>query len=185
MDKKPCTERRAAFELRAAGKDKLVGYAAVFDSASRDLGGFIEYVRPGAFKRSLASGADVVALVGHDSTLILGRRGAGTLSLREDSKGLRFEIDVPPTQAARDLLVSVDRGDVAGASFAFLTAPGGDRWDFKAKPAVRELLDVDLIDVTITGMPAYADTSVALRMLRQENVPPTARDRARDWLATL
>lgn len=187
MEKKPCTERRAAFELRAAGKDKLVGYAATFNAPSRDLGGFTEFVRPGAFKRSLASGADVVALVGHNSSLILGRRGAGTLNVFEDAKGLRFEIDVPPTQAGRDIMISVERGDVAGASFAFMVPEGrGQRWDFKAKPlAVRELLDVDLLDVTVCANPAYEDTSVALRTLRSETMPFLGRTLARYHVDTL
>lgn len=164
----PNTERRAAIELRAVPGDKprLVGYAAVFDAPSRDLGGFVEYVRPGAFKRSLSSGADVVALVAHDARLILGRRGAGTLTLSEDGKGLAFDVELPPTSAARDLLVSVERRDVAGASFAFTTPKGGDRWTFaKDGPAKRELLDVDLLDITVTGLPAYPDTSVARRSL--------------------
>lgn len=170
------TERRAALELRAVTgeKPKLVGYAAVFDRASRDLGGFVEYVRPGAFKRSLAAGADVVALVAHDSRMILGRSGAGTLALSEDGKGLRFEIDLPPTTAARDLLVSVERGDVAGASFAFTVPKGGDRWTFnKSGPATRELVDVDLRDVTVTGIPAYPDTTVALRSMGDAKPPLT------------
>lgn len=168
------TERRAAFELRAVTGDKprLVGYAAVFDRASRDLGGFIEYVRPGAFKRSLAAGADVVALVAHDPRLILGRSLAGTLALSEDARGLAFDVSLPPTSAARDLLVSVERGDVAGASFAFTTPKGGDRWTFsKDGPATRELLDVDLLDVTVTGVPAYPDTSVARRSLDAARPP--------------
>jgi len=131
-------------------------------------------VRPGAFKRSLAAGADVVALVAHDSRMILGRSGAGTLSLSEDARGLRFEIDVPPTTAARDLLVSVERGDVAGASFAFTVPKGGDRWTFhRSGPATRDLLDVDLRDITITAMPAYPDTSVALRSMSEAKPPLT------------
>lgn len=162
------TERRVAIELRAVPgeKPRLVGYAAVFDKASRDLGGFVEFVRPGAFKRSLAEGADVIALVAHDTRMILGRTGAGTLSLSEDGKGLAFDVELPPTSAARDLLVSVERGDIAGASFAFTVPKGGDRWTFtKDGPAQRELLDVDLLDVTVTPMPAYTDTSVARRSL--------------------
>jgi hypothetical protein len=179
-------ERRAAIELRAVPgeKPKLRGYAAVFNSPSRDLGGFVEYVRPGAFRRSLAAGADVVALVAHDTGLILGRTGAGTLTLVEDTKGLLFEIAVPPTTAARDLLISVERGDVAGASFAFTTPAGGDRWDFKSKPAKRELLDVDLFDVTVTAIPAYPETSVALRSM-QEHRPALGRAQASYYLDTL
>jgi HK97 family phage prohead protease len=183
----PGLERRAALELRAVtgDKPKLVGYAAVFDAASRDLGGFIEYVRPGAFRRTLAAGADVVALVAHDSRMILGRSGAGTLSLAEDGKGLAFEVDLPPTTAARDLLVSVERGDVAGASFAFRVPKGGDRWTFKQDgPAARELLDVDLLDVTVTALPAYPDTSVALRSLHDVR-PPLARRWAAYYLESI
>lgn len=181
MTAMPSTERRAAFELRAVSgeKPRLVGYAAVFDRASRNLGGFVEFVRPGAFKRSLAACADVVALVAHDPRLILGRSLAGTLSLSEDDTGLAFDVALPPTSAARDLLVSVARGDVAGASFAFTVPKGGDRWTFaKDGLAKRELLDVNLLDVTVTGMPAYPDTSVARRSLDAAR-PPLAATWAR------
>src|SRR5262245_3958547 len=126
-------ERRTALELRAAGSAssrRLVGYASVFDSPSEDLGGFVEFVRSGAFKRSLADGkADPLALVHHLPHLVLGRRSAGTLRLQEDAKGLAFEIDMPDTATARDLMVSVERGDVNGASFAFTVALNGDKWN--------------------------------------------------------
>src|SRR5436190_17332076 len=120
-------ERRAAIELRAGGNKspQLVGHAAVFDTPSQDLGGFTEIVLPGAFKRTLGSTRDPLALVQHMPQLVLGRRSAGTLRLQEDARGLAYEIDLPPTQAAADLLVSVERGDVRGASFAFSTPKGG------------------------------------------------------------
>lgn len=170
-------ERRTATEFRLAGgktAPRLVGYAAVFDARSEDLGGFVEYVRPGAFTRSLKA-ADVVALVHHRPELILGRSTAGTLRLSEDKRGLAYEIDLPDTQAARDLAVSVERGDVRGASFAFTVAKGGDRWSQTEGRTVRELLDVNLHDVTITAMPAYSDTSVAQRaMLAMRSRPRLA-----------
>lgn len=160
-------ERRAAIELRAGGNAKtprLVGYASVFNSPSQDLGGFTEIVKPGAFTRSLASGADPLALVAHMPALVLGRRSAGTLTLQEDARGLAFDIAVPDTTAARDLMVSVERGDVRGASFAFSTPAGGDKWDVAADgKVVRSLLAVDLAEITICGSPAYTDTSVAVR----------------------
>jgi HK97 family phage prohead protease len=173
-------ERRAALvELRATGDAKaprLVGYAAVFDAPSQDLGGFIEIVKPGAFGRTLRStAADPLALVQHMPQLVLGRRSAGTLRLLEDPKGLAFEIDMPQTMAAADLLVSVERGDVRGASFAFSTPSGGDRWEMRGNQVVRELLDVDLHEITITAQPAYLDTTVARRSLETFTAKPRLR----------
>jgi HK97 family phage prohead protease len=77
-------------------------------------------------------------------------------------------------------MISVERGDVAGASFAFMVPEArGQRWDFNAKPVIRELLDVDLMDVTVCANPAYEDTSVALRTLRSETMPLLGRTLAR------
>lgn len=168
------TERRPALELRAIGGNtpKLEGYAAVFDRASEDLGGFVEYVRPGAFKRSLASNRlDPMALVHHMPHLVLGRRSSGTLRLSEDSRGLHFEVDLPNTTTARDLAVSVERGDIRGASFAFTTADNGDRWNVNGDLVTRDLLDVDLHEITITPTPAYPDTEVAKRALATLTTP--------------
>ncbi|HEY1300868.1 MAG TPA: HK97 family phage prohead protease [Stellaceae bacterium] len=172
-------ERRAAVELRAAGDGRtLAGYAAVFNSPSADLGGFVEIIRPGAFTRSLAANsADPLALVQHRPELVLGRRGAGTLRLAEDGRGLAFEVDLPETQAARDLAVSVMRGDINGASFAFTVPPGGDAWSVRGDAVMRELRDVDLHEITITPTPAYPDTTVALRALAgmRRDRPPRLR----------
>jgi len=162
-------ERRTSLELRVSGSKsapRLSGYAAVFDAPSEDLGGFIEYVRREAFTRTLKSNAlDPLALVHHMPHLILGRRSAGTLKLSQDDKGLAFDIALPDTQTARELAVSVERGDVRGASFAFTVPPSGDRWTLADGKAMRELLDVDLHEISITPTPAYVDTSVAKRFL--------------------
>lgn len=158
-------ERRAAAELTASGR-KLVGYAAVFDSPSEDLGGFREIVRPGAFTRTLQDARrDPLALVQHLPHLVLGRQSSGTLRLAADARGLRFEVDPPDTQAARDLMVSVARGDITGCSFAFTVPAGGDRWEPRGDTVLRELHDIDLHEITVTAQPAYTDTEVALRAL--------------------
>lgn len=163
------SERRTAIEIRSAGRSRLEGHAAVYNSMSEDLGGFTEVIRPGAFRRSLLSKPDVMALYDHDPRAILGRTTAGTLRLAEDGKGLHFEIDVPNTTTGRDLLVSVERGDIRGASFAFKTRE--DRWVKGNSGMLRELLDVDLLDVTVTANPAYPDTEVARRALERAATP--------------
>lgn len=163
MTPRMAIERRFGGELREAANGQLAGYAAVFNSLSQDLGGFVEVVRPGAFARTLQKADHVRALYDHQGGHVLGRVGAGTLKLAEDDRGLRFEVQLPPTTVARDLAVLVERGDVAGASFAFRAQK--ERWSTHEGLPLRELLDVDLEEVTITARPAYPDTSVALRSL--------------------
>jgi len=162
--KQPETERRAyAAELRTEGDaGKIVGYAAVFNSKSEDLG-FREIVMPGAFDRSMREAHDVRALVNHDSNLILGRTKSGTLKLSVDERGLKAEIDPPDTQSARDALASIKRGDMDGMSFAFRTLT--DDWRMEDGELVRELRDLELVDVSVVAFPAYAATSVSARAL--------------------
>jgi len=162
-------------ELRAVeesdGEPKIEGYPAMFNKYSEDLGGFVEKIAPGAFKKSLNAGADVRALWNHDSNYVLGRTKSGTTKLREDDKGL-YMINRPPnTQWARDLMVSIGRKDVTQMSFDFWVVD--EEWkERKDKPPVRTLNEVELIDVSVVTFPAYPDTKVALRSMEewQKNV---------------
>lgn len=148
-------------EARAATDDEppvIRGYAAVFDQLSDDLGGFREKIRPGAFARSLEE-SDVRALWNHDANYVLGRNRARTLHLDEDAHGLRVTIMPPDAQWARDLIASMERGDVDQMSFGFYTRE--EAWP---EPRTRELIDVELFDVSIVTYPAYPQTSAAVRM---------------------
>jgi uncharacterized protein len=174
-------ERRIGFgrlEVRRAENEvpKLVGYAAKYDAWSEDLGGFREKIQPGAFDKALKEEHDVRALMNHDSNLVLGRTKAGTLRLETDDVGLRMEVDLPDTQAARDLSTSVQRGDIDQMSFGFMVGSGGALWDLDADPAERTITEVDrLLDVSVVTFPAYPQTEVALRSLDQakaDAVPP-------------
>jgi HK97 family phage prohead protease len=148
---------------RVGGKPpKLVGYAAVFDSLSDDLGGFREKISPGTFKKTIRR-SDVRALWNHDPNYVLGRKKAKTLKLKEDEHGLRMEVEPPDTQWANDLMVSIERGDVDQMSFGFLTVL--DEWENKGKKTIRTLKEVELIDVSPVTYPAYPDTTIALRSL--------------------
>lgn len=162
-------ERRTmtGVEIRAEdGKPtKIVGYAAVFSSLSEELYGFREMVMPGAFDRALKEKHDVRALVNHDENQILGRTKAGTLTLSVDKRGLKAEIEPADTQAARDAVTSVKRGDLDGMSFAFRTLT--DAWRTQDGEQIRELLDLELVDVSVVAFPAYPATTVSARALEQ------------------
>lgn len=158
-------------ELRIAGEEneqkRIIGYGAVFNSLSEDLGGFREMILPGAFTEAITRD-DVRALFNHDPNLILGRTAAGTLVLSEDERGLRYEIDPPATQYARDLLVSLERGDVDQSSFGFIVEE--ESWqnpNAERSYPIRVLHRVKLFDVSPVVYPAYAATSVAVRAIEQ------------------
>lgn len=140
----------------------LTGYISVFNSDSYDLGGFTEQVKPGAFAETLKS-EDVVCLVNHDHSVVMGRLSAGTLRLEEDATGLRFEDDIPDTTAGRDLVVSVRRKDLEGCSFGFEVLE--DTWTNQEDgTAFCELTKVRLWEVSVgVTFPAYPETSMSLR----------------------
>jgi HK97 family phage prohead protease len=173
--------RTTSAELRAEGNGRLRGHAAVFD-VEADLGGFLESIKPGAFARAIRERQDVRALLNHNTDLVLGRTAAGTLTLAEDQVGLLFDCTLPDTQVARDLRTSVARGDINECSFGFI--PRKQTWsrtkDADGNPIDRrELVDLDLFDVSVVTYPAYSQTSVSARSLWPDGVPSSITLRAR------
>ncbi len=175
-----------ALEMRAAADGETgrtaAGYAAVFGVES-DIGGYWrEEIAPGAFTASLAK-RDVIAVHSHDTGRVMGRMRAGTLSLREDAKGLAFENPLPDTTDGRDLAVQIDRGDIAGMSFAFIAVR--EEWNDLVEPPKRTILECDLYEITYTAFPQYPDAEVGLRSLegarneRRSAKPTTSAQAAR------
>lgn len=167
----PQRERRvfAMNELRVApgadGAKSIKGHAAVFNRDSTEMYGFTERVAPGAFTRAIQED-DVRGLFNHNPDYVLGRKASKTLRLAEDVVGLGFEIDLPDTQCARDLAVSIERRDITGCSFSFTTR--ADQWVYNDDgTAMRTLLDLRLYDVGPVTFPAYPDTDVAVRSMME------------------
>lgn len=157
----PVIERRATAGVTASGRT-LTGYAATFGNDTA-IGGFTERIKQGAFTATLASGRDVLALSDHNQSAVLGRTKSGTLTLREDSKGLQFSLRLPDTQAGRDLVELASRGDLGGMSFGFVATD--ESWDGNT----RELRAVELHEISVVqSWPAYNQTEVSLRNRPQE-----------------
>jgi HK97 family phage prohead protease len=163
------TELRVQSKPNSEDEDKIVrtieGHAAVFNEWSETLGGFFPYkerVLKGAFKDSIEKD-DIRALFNHNPDYVLGRNKSGTLELKEDEKGLKVIIHPPDTQWARDLLVSIDRGDITQMSFGFIVE--SDRWGLEDGMDVRELHKVKLFDVSPVTYPAYPQTDVGVRSM--------------------
>jgi HK97 family phage prohead protease len=174
---KPTGPERRSFvvkELRVKTEDNaepvITGYAAVFNSMSETLcdwwyGEFKEMVMPGAFAETILND-DIRALWNHDPNYVLGRNKANTLTLEEDEKGLKIEITPPDTQWARDLMVNMKRGDVDQMSFGFIVLT--EDWKLIDGDEVRQLIKVQLFDVSPVTYPAYTESSVSVRSAGQE-----------------
>lgn len=148
------------------GGMRLSGYAAVFNSEAVIGGLFREVVKPGAFKKTIKDKADVRALFNHDRNIVLGRTKNGTLTLAEDDKGLRIDIDLPDTQQAKDLYRQIERGDIDQMSFGFNVVK--DSWTRASNDSelpLRELRELRLFDVSPVTFPAYATTEIQARSL--------------------
>lgn len=174
-----------AMEIREAddGTATLRGYAAVFDSLSEPIFGmFRERIAPGAFGRSLADGSDVYAFWQHDSSLPLARRSNGTLRIREDAKGLAVEMDLPQTSYGRDAAEAVRGGLVDKMSFGFSVPAGGDRMTDERSDdgyPIRELVDVNLHEVSPVTLPAYSETELSARSKEAADAVAAEADKKR------
>jgi HK97 family phage prohead protease len=166
-ERRMTTQGGVTVETREDGKTVASGYAAVFHRAD-DPGtqynlakDFVERIAPTAFERALRDKHDARALFNHDPNMLLGRAGAGTLRLTTDSVGLRYEIDLPDTQLGRDIAASMKRGDLTGSSFAFRVAK--QNFEKGEGHDVRNIQDVDLLDVGPVTYPAYKATTAGMR----------------------
>ncbi len=141
------------------GSRIISGISIVYNTPSQDLGGFTEMVAPGAVTESLRNSPDVLCLRDHDVSILLGRTTSKTLTLTDDSTGLRFSCRLPNTTQASDLATSIDRGDLSGVSFGFVTEE--DKWAAdKDGNVVRTLLKITLLEISPCSFPAYSARSV-------------------------
>jgi len=148
------------FEVRAEGDGmSFTGYASVFNSPSEDLGGFIEYVAPGAFKRSLQSRNEVKLLWNHDSGEPLASLRGGTMQLVEDERGLKVTAQLPNTTRGRDVAELLRTNVINTMSFGFNVIR--DAWSSDGK--TRTLESVRLFEVSIVSFPAYGATTAQVR----------------------
>jgi HK97 family phage prohead protease len=148
------------FEVRAEGDGMtFTGYASVFNSPSEDLGGFVEYVAPGAFKRSLQSRNEVKLLWNHDAGEPLASLRGGTMSLVEDNRGLKVTAQLPNTSRGRDVAELLRTKVIDTMSFGFNVIR--DSWSTDGK--TRTLESVRLFEVSVVSFAAYPATTAQVR----------------------
>lgn len=156
----------SAPELRAEKESEapvISGYFAVFNSETELYPGVTEEIAPEAFERSLKDGADVRALINHDTSQVLGRTKSNTLTLKTDSHGLYGEIKVNTEDGdAMNLYSRIQRGDVDQCSFGFdiIQEDTEKRENGNFHYTIRDLI---LYEVSCCTFPAYPQTAIEAR----------------------
>lgn len=157
------------FETRDdGGAPHISGYFAVFNSNYEIAPGMSESIAPGAFSNTLAG--DIRALINHDTTLVLGRTKAGTLALKEDTRGLWGDVTINPNdQDAMNLYERVKRGDVDQCSFGFWIV--SEETDFREDGSIHwTIKEVELFEVSACTFPAYEATNISAREAQRDHI---------------
>lgn len=161
-------EKRTSYlnsQFRAIEKEDkpiIEGYFIKFNQETNLFDNIYEEVDKQAVVNSLKNN-DIRALYNHDTNLVLGRTGNGTLNLKADEVGLWGEIEVNKDDPdAMGAYARIKRGDVAGCSFGFYPlkeesikrADGGEKFILK---------EIDLFEVSPCVFPAYPQTEISAR----------------------
>lgn len=156
---------KAKMQVRSTSAGNTAsGYAIRFNSLSEDLGGFKEKIASTALDRTLRDGHNIFCFFGHDSNNILGSTESGTLKLSADTKGLRFDCQLPATTLGADTKELLRSNLLNRCSFGFTLAANGDKWNEDSSgQLIRTVTDLDLWEVSLVAQPAYESTSVGLR----------------------
>lgn len=163
-------EKRAlstsTLETREKDGVRYISGVIPYDSMSEDMG-YREVIRKGAFTKTLNEG-DPRCLWAHNTQFVMGRKSAGTLTFEDRDDGLHFDCSLPKTSWAQDVFETVSRRDAPGVSFGFYVIKDSWTRGKDKEPAVRELLEVRLLEVSVgVAFPAYpaSDSNTSTRDL--------------------
>ncbi len=165
MNKKTLIFRSEAIKIKNNTEMILEGYVVKWNELSYDIDGFRERVKKGAFKRSLINN-DIKALYQHDYSKVLGSTKSNTLELQEDNIGLRYKAILNDTSWSKDCYECAN--DLDGVSFGFTIIE--DNWIWEGNQRIRELLEVDLFEISFVTYPAYPSSEINKRSRRGQKM---------------
>lgn len=142
----------ARVSVESTGR-KLKLFVVPYKHGYCDMGAYIERYAPGCFTGGLNQ--DPAVTWNHNCAYILGRVSAGTAVFTEDDNGVSVECNPPDTTWANDLLKSVARGDVPGASAGFFILK--DQW-IESPTRTRIILKARMREAAVCAFPAYTGT---------------------------
>lgn len=154
---------RTDFHTRQENDERFIeGYFIRFNEETELWDGVFEEIAPEAVDDSLKNN-DIRCLFNHDTNIVLGRTGNGTLELRKDEKGLFGRVKINPNdKQALDIYARIERGDINACSFGFniISEEIQNRDDGTVKFILRK---IDLHEVSPVTFPAYPTTTIEAR----------------------
>ena len=163
--------RRITTEIRSSKEHRIVeGYALLFNTESRDLGGFTEIISKEAITQDLIDKADVICWLNHNEDrgiLARSKEGKGSLLLEIDQIGLKYSFETPNTALGEELLENLRRGDITESSFSFVVST--EKWEKRSSGKyLRRITGFkDIYDVSPVYKPAYEGTKVTCRSFEE------------------
>lgn len=156
----------------------ITGRAIVFESWSKNLGGFYEIIHRGAITQELIDKSDIIMNINHDDEKMVARsrQGKGTLSVSLKDDGVYFSFEAPTTSRGDELLYNIRNGNIFECSFAF-TIPDdlhSERWYVDSDNVYRREVNVidGLYDMSLVIHGAYGDTNCYTRCADNEVLNP-------------
>lgn len=122
---------------------------------------FVEQITPNAFQRSIEKGEEILCLLNHEATRVLGSTRQGNMELFEDNIGLRAICEI--TDA--DVIEKAKNNKLRGWSFGFEALK--EHEETLANGIKRRFVDeMNLFEVSIIDeqkIPCYEGTSIETR----------------------
>lgn len=153
---------------RLADAKTVWGYAVLWGSSTNIANEFLEQFAKGSLTRSIRED-DIRMLLDHDPGRVVGRTASGSLRLREDALGLRYEVDVNlDTPDGQTLAGTIGRRDVSGISPSFYVKT--ENWlDGGSGLPLRIITEARLREISAVAWPAYPQTTAVMRSIANTN----------------
>lgn len=161
---------------------KIGGYINVTERESETLYSqkrsrwFKETMKKGVFTRALQKNDSIPLLLEHDWDKQLAHTANGTLELREDAIGLRFDAVV-----SEDTYADIQARNIGACSFGFKVNEEVLE-EVNPKLEKRYVTNIDLFEVSLVANPAYTGSLVEQRNLEEalQEMEEVEEERAKD-----
>lgn len=149
----------------------IEGVAIAFNSPSKNIEGWIEYISPDAVSEEFLRNSDIILNVNHDDSKMLARsnHGVGSLKVWIEPDGVHFSTELPNTVTADEVLEWNKRGDMVDCSFAFVSDRETEEWGTDSDGTVTRRINklIWLHDLSLVTNGYYAEPKFSTRSIEK------------------